>query len=349
AEPAAGFATSPLKLDRAAAALHSIAESNQRVTALYELARNLAGAFSLEDTTAVLANRMAKLIPFTTLAISLYDGTKSEFHIVHAVGRDSERFLFRRFPVSSGITGWVIQNRRPMYNTNPVLDLSFLGPDAEEYRTLMVFPLVKNNQALGAIGLYASEMDSYSSEYIQIMESISQPVSDSIFNALTSEQAQRAAQTDSVTGLANMRAFTAYFEREQSRNQRTGASLSVLLATAENLPGAARSSARSEDELVRMLGNILKNQLRETDFIARHGSSSFAVLLPESGSNEALEVMARVHDAIVAASRGTGLSVSLGTSTSPDDGATVEQLTRFARGRSLPVRESFADQGFISR
>ncbi|MGH9760022.1 MAG: HD-GYP domain-containing protein, partial [Blastocatellia bacterium] len=65
AEPAAGFATGPIKLDRAAAALHSIAETNQRVTALYELARNLAGAFSLEDTTAVLANRMAKLIPFT--------------------------------------------------------------------------------------------------------------------------------------------------------------------------------------------------------------------------------------------------------------------------------------------
>ncbi|MGH9761560.1 MAG: diguanylate cyclase, partial [Blastocatellia bacterium] len=161
--------------------------------------------------------------------------------------------------------------------------------------------------------------------------------------------AQRAALTDTVTGLANMMAFAAYFEREQARNLRSGAPLSVLLATVENLPGAARSSTRSEEELVRMLGKLLKDRLRETDLIARHGSSSFAVLLPESGSNEALEVMARVHEVLAAASRGAGLSVSLGVATSPNDGATVEQLTRSARQRSLPVRESFADHGFISR
>src|SRR6185436_12990903 len=40
ATPAAGFARPP-EMDRAAAALYSIAETNQRVTALYEISRTL--------------------------------------------------------------------------------------------------------------------------------------------------------------------------------------------------------------------------------------------------------------------------------------------------------------------
>src|SRR5262245_1101540 len=72
ATPAAGLDNSSRE-NRVHAVLNSIAESNQRVSALYELARNLAGAFSLEDTTAILTNRLSKIIPFTTCAVSLFD------------------------------------------------------------------------------------------------------------------------------------------------------------------------------------------------------------------------------------------------------------------------------------
>src|SRR5205823_13070397 len=78
AAPAAGFDTAP-KVDRATAALNSIAEINQRVTALYEMSRTLSSILSLEDTVAILANRLSKLVPFTTCAIALFDASRSAF------------------------------------------------------------------------------------------------------------------------------------------------------------------------------------------------------------------------------------------------------------------------------
>src|SRR6185295_10244597 len=126
AGPAAGYYTPP-PVDRAAAALSSIAETNHRVMALYEMSRTLPSMLSLEDTVAILSSRLAGLIPYTTCAISIFDASHSEFEIVHAVGPHADRFLKRRQPVSAGITGWVITNQRAMYNTNPVLDLGFLG------------------------------------------------------------------------------------------------------------------------------------------------------------------------------------------------------------------------------
>ncbi|HKV42011.1 MAG TPA: HD domain-containing phosphohydrolase, partial [Blastocatellia bacterium] len=179
ARPATGLETAP-GIDRAAAALLWVAETNHRVAALYEMSRTLAGSLSFEDTMAILANRLSKLIPFTTCAIALFDPNRSEFELVHAIGRDAKSFLRKRLPVAAGITGWVIQNQRPMFNTNPVLDLGFLkAGDAARYKAVMVFPLLKQDEALGAIALYSTDMDVYASEHIQLMESIVQPVSDS--------------------------------------------------------------------------------------------------------------------------------------------------------------------------
>ncbi|HXG65827.1 MAG TPA: HD domain-containing phosphohydrolase, partial [Blastocatellia bacterium] len=125
ASPGSPFAAPPQR-NRAIAALHSIAETNQRVSALYEMTRTLASIMSVEDMMAILADRLSRLIPFTTCAISLYDAARSEFETVQALGRHAEKFHRRRQPVNSGITGWVIQNQRPMYNTNPAFDLDFL-------------------------------------------------------------------------------------------------------------------------------------------------------------------------------------------------------------------------------
>src|SRR5262249_23941450 len=262
--PAAGYETRP-KIDRAARALSSIAETNQRVTALYELARTLSSHLSLEDTVAILSNRLSKLIPFTTCAISLFDASRSEFEVVHANGLHADRLMRRRKPAEAGITGWVITNQRAMYNTNPVLDLGFLGQDvAAQYKGVMVFPLVKNREALGAIAIYSTDIAAYGSEHIQLMESALQPASDAVYNALAFEQAQRAAFTDSVTGLPTMRALTAQFEREFARSQRVGESLSLIVVSIENLEEAAAAKGGGADQLLSQFSRILRNHVRET-------------------------------------------------------------------------------------
>jgi len=348
AVPATGFETTDTsaRRNRVTAALNTIAEANQRVSELYEITRNLAGAFSLEDTSAILSNRLSKLMPFTTCAVSLFDANRSEFEIVHADGRHADRFYKRRLPISAGITGWVIQNRRPMYNTNPLLDLGFLDHDAAaEYKAVMVFPLVKNEEPLGAIALYSTEIASYTSEYIQLMESVAQPIADSIHNALAFERARRAAITDPVTGLSNMAAFAACFEREQARSTRSGMPLSVVVAAVNNLDQAAASSGRSAEDLMSALGRLVKARLRESDLIARNAPGSFILLLTDSGRNESLEVLARMHDAIAQGEQGAALSIDIGAATSPDDGDTLDELLRRAGMRSLPVKEVLTELG----
>ena len=336
AKPAAGLETAP-ELDRATAALNSIAETNQRVTALYEMSRTLSSILSVEDTVAILANRLSKLIPFTTCAISLFDATRSEFEIVHAVGLNADRFLKRRMPAEAGITGWVMTNQRPMFNTNPVLDLAFLGSEtAGEYKGVIVYPLIKNGEALGAIALYSTELAAYGSEHIQLMESASQPASDAVHNALAFEQAQQAAFADPVTGLSSVRALSAQFERERSRSQRLGLPLSLVAITVTRLDGAVLIS----ENALSQLGKLIAQQVRETDLVARQSDNTFVVLLPESGEDDVSDVRRRIREGVEELAFAGGVSVSLGSATSPGDGSNFADLLRAASVDCVASRDS---------
>ncbi len=343
AAPAAGYADTP-QVDRATAALNSIAETNQRVTALYEMSRTLAGIMSVEDTLAILSNRLSKLVPFTTCTISLFDASRSEFEIVHATGLHAERFIRRRQPAEAGITGYVITNQRPMYNTNPVLDLGFLGTDAaSEYKGVIVFPLAKNQEPLGAISLYSTEIENYGSEHIQLMESLSQPASDAIYNAITFEKAGRAALMDPVTGLANMRALNAQFAHDRARSQRLGMPLSLMVIRVNNLDESASITPTIKDHLLASIGALIKQQLRETDMVTRHSDHAFTVLLPDSGRDEVYSVRDRVLEAIEKANLGRNIALSMGWACYPDHGILLEELIESAYMDCITGTESLTD------
>ena len=330
ARPAAGFASAGTS-NRAAAALNSIAETNQRISALWEMSRTLSSSLSLEDTVAILTNRLSKMIPFTTCAISLFDASQSEFEYIHATGHDAERFIRRRLPVTAGITGWVIQHQRPMYNTNPVLDLGFLGHDAAgQYKTAMVFPLVKNQEALGAIAVYSSELDSYPSECILIMEAASQPASDSVYNALSFERAQQAVFSDAETGVATMRAFAAQFKREHSRSRRLGAPLSVLMVRVDDPVATAIKEGCGIGKLLSVVSEILKEHVHDADLIARYSGDTFAAMLPEKGLTETSELATRLGKALASTVYSPTLATNIGFATYPDQGSSLEELLNVA-------------------
>lgn len=72
-------------------------------------------------------------------------------------------FLKRRVITSGeGVTGWVLANRKPFCNTDPKLDLpASLAEHAPAYRTLAVFPIIKDSTMYGAVSVYSSALSEY--------------------------------------------------------------------------------------------------------------------------------------------------------------------------------------------
>jgi len=287
-------------------------------------------------------------MPFTTCAIALFDPTRSEFEIIHAAGLYADKFLKRRMPAEAGITGWVITNQRPMYNTNPVLDLGFLGTEtASTYKGVVVFPMVKNGEALGAIALYSTEIAAYGSEHIQLMESISQPASDALHNALSFEQAQRRSAASASTRLANEHALVSQFERERVLSRKLGTPLSLIAVTVSQY-GFAMDDGESREPALAQLNRLTKKQVRETDLVARYDADTLIALVPDIGQIEAAEVCSRIGREIVMSGLAHESSVRVGAATCPDDGDSFEELLLIAKKASIDSVETMSDLAFLS-
>jgi diguanylate cyclase (GGDEF)-like protein/putative nucleotidyltransferase with HDIG domain len=330
--PAAGYAEEQRPLTEVA--LDRIAAAHQEVMTLHDIARVLSSTLSLQDTVAIIAGRINNLVPYSTCVIYLVEEGKEELRVEHASGIHMDLFRGRTFRIGEGITGWVVANRRPMYNTSPMLDLSFLGADAaERYKGVVVFPAMKDGVAIGAVALYSVEQARYTDEHLRLLEMIMQPVSDALHNALLFEDARQTALTDSLTGLPNMRAFGIFFDREATLAARSQHPVSILVVDLDEFKQVNDTFGHIVgDRILLNIGQVLRRQLRENDMVARYAGDEFVILLAMTDQEQAAHVISRIQIAISQYAYTTGdgekvsVTASIGAATIPDDGQSFEEL-----------------------
>ncbi|MBX9937367.1 MAG: diguanylate cyclase [Burkholderiaceae bacterium] len=111
---------------------------------------------------------------------------------------------------------------------------------------------------------------------------------------------ERLAQTDMLTGLANRRHFMTLAEQELARAVRYGGKLSVLMIDIDHFKNVNDTYGHHAGDLViQKLGELCQQTLRkDIDVAGRIGGEEFAVILPETDSQQAVDAAERLRDAI---------------------------------------------------
>lgn len=148
------------------------------------------------------------------------------------------------------------------------------------------------------------------------------------------------AVTDGLTGLYNHRHLHERLALEVERSQRSGLPLSLLMLDVDHFKQFNDSYGHpAGDEVLRQVARVLNDTRRANDVVARYGGEEFAVILVDTAKFTAAKVAERVReriaghdyaDAVIKASKGTNISVSIGVATFPDDGIDAEGLVRAA-------------------
>lgn len=116
-----------------------------------------------------------------------------------------------------------------------------------------------------------------------------------LFTELMWKLAEQAL-TDPLTGAMNRRAMEEAALRETSRSARYGTALSMIAVDVDNFKKLNDTRGHAAgDRALQMLVNRMKSILRKQDLLARMGGEEFAVLLPETGKNEALAIAERLR------------------------------------------------------
>lgn len=141
------------------------------------------------------------------------------------------------------------------------------------------------------------------------------------------EEIRSLAISDPLTGLANYRKLIDTLDVEIKRFDRTRRSFAVLLLDLNELKKVndVHGHLAGSRALCR-LAEVLRAHCREIDTPARFGGDEFAVVLPETDSQQARQIAARIRERLASDGESPPISVSVGSAVFPGDGETIEKL-----------------------
>lgn len=153
------------------------------------------------------------------------------------------------------------------------------------------------------------------------------------------ERLRELAISDPLTGIANYRHLITRLEGEVERSGRTDRPFAVIFMDVDGLKAI-------NDRLGHIVGSralcrvaeVLKASARAVDTAARYGGDEFALLLPETGAEEAAQVAQRLTEKLAQSTESPGVQVSLGVAVFPDDGRTPDALIGAADRRLYQAR-----------
>ena len=334
AVPAAGLAHTATETPDYVKHIHA---AHSEVAALYEMAQTFSASLDVRDVVTLTVNRIERMIPFTTCALYLRQQDDSAV-VAYAFGQSAEKLRGRSLAAGHGIAGWVVINGRPMSNTDPMLDLDeFLGSNEIGYRTAAVFPLSKGDETIGALALYSSELESYSSDHLRLLESVSRLASTALQHAMLHEQNKSNAQTDTLTGLPNARALYARFDQQLGEAKEQGATLAVLCFNIAGLRAVNESFGyQAGDVMLAVVAGRLRQSVGNRGMLSRIAGDEFVCLLDEHTRDQAIELGEHAQDQIssfrheVRLGRHAQVGLSFGVAEFPTDGESIDELLNVA-------------------
>jgi putative nucleotidyltransferase with HDIG domain len=171
--PDAGFAESETPAARAFEpakdSLNAMAAAGREAEALTEFSLKLGSALSLEDTLSLLAVRVKHLVPHDSMAVYV---VRNKVLVPEFVSGENFRlFSSLRIPVGEGLSGWVVQNAKPILNGNPSVEPGYLN-DPNRFSTLrsaLAVPLEGTSSVVAVLALYRVRADAFSRDELSVL------------------------------------------------------------------------------------------------------------------------------------------------------------------------------------
>jgi diguanylate cyclase (GGDEF)-like protein len=158
----------------------------------------------------------------------------------------------------------------------------------------------------------------------------------------------RESIRDSLTGLFHQRYFEASLEREIHRMERRNLPLGIVLLEVDDLEGFGGSQSAGAEPLLRAIGSLLSQRIREGDVASRCGPATFGLILPDAPIEGVRMRAERLRDEIRelridGRSLPDDVTFSIGVAAFPENAHSADKLLRSARTALAYSREDGRD------
>ena len=165
-----------------------------------------------------------------------------------------------------------------------------------EMQYILKLSLLSRSKDLGSIVLVTQNQSGFTTENVQLLETISHQIGVAVDNAWLFEKANQLSITDELTGLYNHRHFSSVLQSEIQRAQRYGGALSLIMLDLDGFKEYNDHFGHvSGDAALKAFGQTLGSSLRQTDIPFRYGGDEFAIILPSTKAERARNVIDHIQ------------------------------------------------------
>lgn len=209
----------------------------------------------------------------------------------------------------------------------------FLDPLSNQYKELKdkegyyLFTIKEKNKRIGCFALKGVNKDDY--EKINILGN---QFALALRRIDLYQELERVAITDSLTELNTRRHIFDRLREEFDRSKARKINLSFLMIDVDFFKRYNDKYGHiTGDQILREIGFIIRDNIREIDIAGRYGGEEFCVILPDTNGDGAKYAAERIRQAaekavIKAYDAKVGVTVSIGVSTYPDHAKNIDEL-----------------------
>ena len=327
--------------------------------ALVESYRRLADVFhdvlseqSLGALLERIADTVGDLIPHDDLAFYEADETTRKLRGVLARGEYADEVLADEpFSFGQGITGWAVDHREPVLANRADLDprVRFVEGTPPDPESLIAVPLIARGCVKGALNIYRIGLKEFTEDEFRLAVRFGDAAALALDNAHVRASLELQAQTDSLTGLWNHRAFHERLRDEVVRVSSERGSVALVMLDLDDFKRVNDIYGHAVgDQVLAALADEFRAAVRQGDDVCRTGGEEFAIILPSGDLEIAHALAERVQERVALAEFAPvgAMTLSIGIALGPDHAANPRELvacaelammTAKARGKSRIV------------
>ncbi len=166
--------------------------------------------------------------------------------------------------------------------------------------SIAILPLIRRGKKIGVFCCGSRDINRFqshaSSDFLQRLSFI---MAVCVENALNLERLKQSTFTDPLTRVRNRRFFDQRLPEELNRRDRSRTSISCVFLDIDHFKSVNDNYGHGVgDDVLRQVAQRVQSVLRTHDVLARYGGEEFAVLLPDTGHEEAMMVAQRIINAV---------------------------------------------------
>jgi diguanylate cyclase (GGDEF)-like protein len=283
--------------------------SNRELAVLRELNTELERSLELDDVTQAIAQGTVQELGYRRAVV--WRARDGELHATGAAGfsaDDLEVLAGLHLTVGAGPVGEAVAARAPRLLSREDARPAALADAFEIDSPLVLVPLSSEGRLLGLLTVEVAAPLGHAPKLrgrdLRILATLATEASLALDNARLHAELRDLAITDALTGVYNHRYFQQRLQDELDRAVRRAAEgraepISLFLMDIDFFKKVNdRFGHPSGDELLRSFAKLTLRVLRSSDVVCRYGGEEFAVILPETDAEQAMQVAERLREAV---------------------------------------------------